>query len=138
MDGGASRGPHCLAIGLLYMYVHVHTCIFYLMVFKIKWTSHARTCDCTHVRARTRSQTVLANTRKRTQMQTHTNKRTQTIAAISAWPISACKRDCVLRIGSKTFRMYYSCCAHSECHGSAGATSEECHHDLYTAYHPGI
>ena len=28
MDGGASRGPHCLAIGLLYMYVHVHTCIY--------------------------------------------------------------------------------------------------------------
>ena len=42
------------------------------------------------------------------QTQTHANKRTQMIAAIDAWPISACKRDCVLRIGSKTFRMYYS------------------------------
>ena len=30
------------------------------------------------------------------------------IAAIDAWVISACKRDCVLRVGSKTFRMYYT------------------------------
>ena len=63
--------------------------------------------------ASTRSQTVLANARKYMQMQTHAtqthaNKRTQTIAAIDAWAISACKRDCVLRVGSKTFRMYYS------------------------------
>ena len=51
--------------------------------------------------ARTQSQTVLANARK--------CKRMQTIAAIDAWAISACKRDCVLRVGSKTFRMDYIC-----------------------------
>ena len=36
-------------------------------------------------------------------------KRMQTIAAIDVWAISACKRDCVLHVGSKTFRMYYMC-----------------------------
>ena len=55
--------------------------------------------DCTHVRARSR--TVLANARKC--MQTHLNAR-----KIDAWAISACKRDCILRVRSKTFRMYYS------------------------------
>ena len=30
------------------------------------------------------------------------------IIAFNAWAISACKCDCVLRVRSKTFRMYYS------------------------------
>ena len=64
-----------------------------------KWTSccaciYPRTRDRTHVGAHPRSQTVLANARK-------------CITAIDAWAISACKRDCVLCVGSKTFRMYY-------------------------------
>ena len=49
-------------------------------------------------------------------LQTHARKRTQTqinarklIVAIDAWAISACKRDCILRVRSKTFRMYYMC-----------------------------
>ena len=29
-------------------------------------------------------------------------------AAIDAWAISACKRDCILSVRSKTFRMYYN------------------------------
>ena len=65
-----------------------------------------------HVSAIARTHSIANSTRKRTQMQTHANanarKRTQTIAAIDAWAISACKRDCVLRVGSKTLRMYYS------------------------------
>ena len=56
--------------------------------------------------ARMRTHSIANSTRKRTQ--THANKRTQRIAAIDAWAISACKRDCILRVGSKTFRMYYS------------------------------
>ena len=60
------------------------------------------------VHARTRTHSIASSTRKRTQTQTHASKRTQTIAAIDVWAISACKRDCVLRVGSKTFRMYYS------------------------------
>ena len=37
--------------------------------------SHARTCDCTHVRAHTQSQTVLANARKRKRTQINARKR---------------------------------------------------------------
>ena len=40
--------------------------------------------------------------------QTQINARKFTIA-IDAWAFSACKRDCVLRVRSKTFRMYYMC-----------------------------
>ena len=39
--------------------------------------------------------------------QTQINARNLT-TAIDAWAISACKRDCILRIRSKTFRMYYT------------------------------
>ena len=44
--------------------------------------------------------------------QTHARKRTQInarklIVAFDAWAISACKRVCILRVRSKTFRMYY-------------------------------
>ena len=76
---------------------------------------HARTC--TH--------SIANSTRKRTQTQTHANKCTQTIAAIDAWAVSACKRDCVLRVGSKTFRMYYSdkCCIHVSVYHVAGKFS---------------
>ena len=62
----------------------------------------ARTYVRLHARTRTRS--IANSTRKRTQTQINARKR---IAAIDAWAISACKRDCVLRVGSKTFRMYY-------------------------------
>ena len=68
---------------------------------------HVRAIARTYVRlhARTHTHSIANSTRKRTQA--HANKRTQTIAAIDAWAISACKRDCILRVGSKTFRMYY-------------------------------
>ena len=52
----------------------------------------------THVRS------IANSTRKCMQMQINARK---CIAAIDAWVISACKRDYVLRIRSKTFRMYY-------------------------------
>ena len=39
--------------------------------------------------------------------QTQINAR-KLIVAIDAWAFSACNRDCVLRVRSKTFRMYYS------------------------------
>ena len=58
-----------------------------------------------HVRARGRSRTVLANERKRTRTQINARKR---IVAFDAWAISAFKRDCVLRVRSKTFKMYYN------------------------------
>ena len=61
-----------------------------------------------HVSAITRTY-VRLHARTRTHSITNsTRKRTQTIAAIDAWAISACKRDCVLRVGSKTFKMYYT------------------------------
>ena len=58
---------------------------------------------CVHVRARGRSRTVLANAR----MQTQINAR-KLIVAFDVWAISACTRVCVLRVRSKTFRMYYT------------------------------
>ena len=73
---------------------------------------YIRTCARTHARTRTRS--IANSTRKRTQ--THARKRTRTqinarklIVAIDAWAICACKRDCILRVRSKIFRMYYTC-----------------------------
>ena len=52
-----------------------------------------------HVRA------IANSTRKRTQTQINACKR---IAAIDVWAISARKRDCILRVESKTFGMYYT------------------------------
>ena len=78
-----------------------------------KWSSgHARTYIrtrvCMHVRTHGQSRTVFANKhkRKRTRMQINARK---LIVAMDAWVISACKRDCNLRVRSKTFRMYYMC-----------------------------
>ena len=59
----------------------------------------ARTYTYMHVRA------IANSTRKRTQTQINACKR---IAAIDVWAISARKRDCVLRVESKTFGMYYT------------------------------
>ena len=67
-------------------------------------TSRHRIYVRTHVRPLSRSRTVLANARKRTRTQINARK---LIVAIDAWAISACKRDCDLRVRSKTFRMYY-------------------------------
>ena len=68
-----------------------------------KWSScRART----YVRARGRSRTILANERKRKHTRTQINAR-KLIVAMDVWVISACKRDCDLRVRSKTFRMYY-------------------------------
>ena len=60
-----------------------------------------------HVCARGRLRTVLANAR--TQTHANTNKRTQTHHCVQRVGDSACKRVCVLRVRSKTFRMYYMC-----------------------------
>ena len=72
---------------------------------------YIRTCARTH--ARTRMRSIVNSTCKRTQ--THARKRTRTqinahklIVAFDAWAISACKRDCVLCVRPKTFRMYYT------------------------------
>ena len=64
---------------------------------------YVRTRVRTHVHARGQSQTVLANECKRTRKQINARKR---VVAFDAWAISACKHDCVLRVRSKTFRMY--------------------------------
>ena len=60
----------------------------------------------TYVHVRGRSRTVLANERERKRTRTQINAR-KLIIAFDAWAISACKCDCILRIRSKTFRMYY-------------------------------
>ena len=63
-------------------------------------------CDCTHVC--TRNRTYVHALDREQYSQTHAkqiNARKLT-AAIDAWAISACKRNRVLRIRSKTFRMY--------------------------------
>ena len=67
---------------------------------------YVRTRVRTHARARGRSRTVLANEHKRKRTRTQINSR-KFIVAFDAWAISACKRDCVLRVRSKTFRMYF-------------------------------
>ena len=53
-----------------------------------------------------RTQSIANSTRKRMQTQINAHK---LIIVIDAWAISACKRDCVLCVRSKTFRMYYTC-----------------------------
>ena len=69
-------------------------------------------CTCARMHVRTYTWSIAISTYKRTQM--HARKRTRTqinarklIVAFDAWAISACKRICVLRVRSKTFRMYY-------------------------------
>ena len=64
--------------------------------------TYIRTCVRMHVCARGRSRTVLANERKRTQI----NAR-KLIIALDVWALSACKYVCIFRVRSKTFRMYY-------------------------------
>ena len=54
-----------------------------------------------HVSAIARTYAHVLDRKQYSQTQTHANKRTQTITAIDAWAISACKRDCVLRVGSE-------------------------------------
>ena len=70
--------------------------------------AHKYTCIRTHVRARGRSRTVLANTRKCKCTRTQINAR-KLVVAMDTWVISAGKRDCDLRVRSKTLRMYYIC-----------------------------
>ena len=81
-----------IAYGLFFAYTVTYT--------------YVRKRVCTHVCARGRSRTVLANERKRkcTRMQINARK---LIVTFDAWAISACKRVCVLCVRSKTFRMYY-------------------------------
>ena len=67
-------------------------------------TVYIRTYARAHARARSR--TVLANARNRKRTRTQINARKR-IVAFDAWAISVCKRVCVLRVRSKTFRMYY-------------------------------
>ena len=59
---------------------------------------------CTHVRARGRSRTVLANERKRKHTRTQINAR-KLIVAFHAWAISACKRDCILKLSGCTIHL---------------------------------
>ena len=59
----------------------------------------------THVRACGRSRTILANECKRTRTQINARK---LIIVIDAWAIFVCKRNCDLRVRSKTFSVYYT------------------------------
>ena len=68
--------------------------------------TYVRMRVCMHVRTHGRSRTVLANKRKHKRTPTQINAR-KLIVAMEAWAISACKRDCDLRVRYKTFRMYY-------------------------------
>ena len=67
----------------------------------------ARVYTHVHAIARTYAHALDREQYSQTQMYANANK---CITAIDTWEISACKRnckrDCVLRVGSKTFRMY--------------------------------
>ena len=77
---GTSLGPNCIYI-YIYIYTYVSAC------------------------ARMLAHAVDREQYSQTNAHANANKRT---VAFDAWAISACKRVCVLRVRSKTFRMYYS------------------------------
>ena len=84
---------HCRRVSPLYRCRRLAKGTFAAAYYKrmlFKWTSR-----CARIYARTRTRSIANSTRKR-------------IAVTDAWATSECKRDCVLRVASKTFRMYYT------------------------------
>ena len=85
-----------------------HTCVYIINASNAMAKPYLYMYVCMHAHTRTRS--IANSTRKRPQ--THTRKQMQINArklliALDVWVISACKYVCILRVRSKTFRMYY-------------------------------